>query len=114
MLPQLSGPFQPAGKTSRLATSGTTANIALSTPIAGNDAEQLQIINVSTAVAYVAFGTNNTVTASAGTSGTSTSDYAIAANARIVVTPPIGTEWVAIILESSTGEALFTPGAGIT
>jgi hypothetical protein len=112
--PQVAGSFMPAGKTSRLSISATSANILLSTPCNSISTQQLQVVNTATVPCYVAFGTSNSVTASAGALGASTSDYPVQAGAAIVVTPPYGTSWVAVICESSaTGEALLTPGSGI-
>lgn len=100
--------FQPLGKTSYLAASGTTGNIALSIV-----ANQVQIYNSTSATAFVIFCPTSTCTASVGSSNAVTSDYPVAAGAVVVVTVPANTNYAAAILASSTGAVYFTPGKGL-
>ena len=101
--------FWTQGKTGYISASGTTANIALS--YAG--ANQLQVFNDTTGVAFVALCPTSTCTASAGSAGTSTSDYPVAPGSVVVLSVPQGTSYVAVILSTSTGPVYVTPGAGI-
>lgn len=100
--------FQELGKTSWLAASTTTANIVLSTTT-----NQIQVFNTTTAIAYVVFCASSTCVASAGTSGTSTSDYPVAPGSVIVKSVPAGITYAAAILSTGTGAVLFTPGVGL-
>lgn len=101
--------FWAAGQTSYVAATTSSQQIQLS--VVSN---QVQIYNASTtAVAFVAFGTATGVTASVGTSGTSTSDYPVAPGALVVVTVPLNTRYAAVILSSSTGSVYLTPGQGL-
>ncbi len=100
--------FQALAKTSNLAASTSSATIALAIK-----ANQVQIFNSTTGVAFVIFCTASSCTASAGSTGTSTSDYPVAAGAVVVVTVPAGTTYAAAILSTSTGAVYFTPGIGL-
>lgn len=107
-------PIQVATKTSALAATTSSSRIQLLWTGPGNTI-QVQVFNQSTtATAFCNFGSDNTVTASVGTGGASTSDYPIAPGAVIVVTVPNTTNqvWAACILSTSTGNVYFTPGFG--
>lgn len=100
--------FWAAGKTSAITASGTSGRIALSVPAV----QQVQVYNASTTTAaFVAFG-DITITASAGSAGTSTSDYVIAPGAVIVLTVPKipGVVYAAVV---GSGLVYFTPGLGL-
>ena len=98
--------FQPSAKTAWVAASTTSANIA----ITGN---QVQVANSSSAYAFVIFGNANTVTASAGSAGTQTTDYPVAPGGVVVMTISQFTTYVAVVLASGTGAVYFTPGVGL-
>ena len=100
--------FQPLGKSSWLAASTSTASIALS--VVGPN--QIQVYNNTTGVCYVALG-DSTVTASAGSAGTSTSDYPVAPGSVVVMTVPAGIDQVAAVLSAGSGQVLITPGIGL-
>lgn len=102
--------FWAAGKTSLVSATGTSARIALSV----TGVKQVQVYNAATTAAFVAFG-DITITASAGSAGTSTSDYVIAPGAVIVLTVPQvgGVVYAAVVLASSTGLVYLTPGLGL-
>lgn len=107
-------PFQPTAKTSALAASGTSASLTL----AGNSATYLgmttiQVYNAATTAAFVIFCATSTCTASAGSAGTSTSDYPIAPGAVITMTIPQGMGGAAVVLASGSGTVYFTPGIGL-
>jgi hypothetical protein len=101
-------PFQPLGKTSAVSASTTSASIQLSVV-----ANQVQVANPTTGVAFVIFCSTSVCTAAAGSGGTSTSDYPVAAGATIVLTVPNNTTWAAVILSTSTGLVYLTPGQGL-
>lgn len=100
--------FWAQGKTAYLAASTSSASIALS--VTGTGA--IQVYNSTTGVAFVALCLTSTCTASAGTSGTSTSDYPVAPGSVVVISIPAGTTYVAAILSTSSGAVYLTPGAG--
>lgn len=103
--------FQAYGKTSTVAASGTSAQIALA--VTAQPTTQIQVYNAATTAAFVVFCASATCTASAGSAGTSTADYPIGPGAVIVVTVPTGTTNVGVILVSGSGTVYFTPGAGL-
>lgn len=100
--------FQPLAKTSALAASTTSGNIALA-----SSAAQMQIFNSGTGIAFVIFCATPTCTANAGTVGTSTSDYPVAAGSIIVMTPPSASAYVAVVMSSGTSTIYVTPGVGL-
>lgn len=105
--------FTILGKTSTIAAvaTGTGANCQIDPTAKG--ANQAQIYNESTsAVAFIAFGNDNTVGASTGSASTYTADYPVAPGAVVVVTIPDGATWVAAKLSTGTGNVLVTPGVG--
>lgn len=106
--PQSNVGFWAMGLTGWIAASTTTANIALSV-----QAPQIQVFNTSTGIAYVNWGNTSAVTASAGSAGTSTSNYPVAPGSVVVISVPIGTNYVAAILSTSSGAVLVTPGQGL-
>lgn len=100
--------FQALAKTAWLAASTSSARIALAAV-----SNQVQVFNNTTAVCYVAWGQDNTITASAGSAGTSTSDYPVAPGSVVVCTVPAGTTYAAAILSTGSGQVTFTPGVGV-
>ncbi len=100
--------FQETGKTSWLAASTTTSNIAL--PVLSN---QVQVFNTTAGIAYIIFCSSSTCIASAGSAGTTASDYPVAPGSVIVKTVPSGTTYVAVILSTGSGAVLVTPGVGL-
>lgn len=109
---QSTAPYWAAGKTSALAATGASGNIALSVTTSAA-ASQIQIFNSGTTIAFVKFCLTSTCAASVGSAGTSTSDYPVAPGAVVVVSPPAGSTYVAAILSSGTGTIYFTPGFGV-
>lgn len=104
--------FYPTAKTSAVSASNASANILLATSFT-NVINQVQVYNATTVPAFVLFCSQPTCTASAGSVGTSTSDYPIGPGAVIVITVPAGTQYAAVILGSSSGLVYFTPGVGL-
>jgi hypothetical protein len=100
--------FKALGQTALVASTGTSSNVELD-PAAPNPA-QIQVYNGGSAVAFVAFGPDNTVTATAVALGTP-GDYPVAPGAVIVLTPPPGSAWAASV--GGSGNVFFTPGAGL-
>lgn len=100
--------FWASGKTSNLAASTSTVNIALS--IAGP--AQVQVFNSTTGVAFIACG-NSSVTASVGSNSTSTADYPVAPGSIVVISPQAGSVNCAAVLSTSSGTVYFTPGVGL-
>ena len=101
--------FQATAKTVALATTTTSANIAL--PI--SQTGQVQIYNSGTTAVFLIFCTSSSCTASAGSTGTQTSDYPVGPGAVVIVTVPAGTTYAAAINGSGTGTTYLTPGIGI-
>lgn len=99
--------FTPTAKTSWLASTSSTANIALALA-----AQQVQVFNAGTVPAFVNCGVGSGVTASAGTAGASTTDYPVAPGATVVFTVPVGTTYCASV-SSSAAAVYFTPGIGL-
>ena len=109
-------PFQALAKTSRFATSTTSASLVLAVPSGTSPAAftTLQIGNTSTTSwMYLITCATSSCTASVGSAGTSTTDLPIAPGAVITTTVPAGTLYVAAVLDSGTGTALVTPGVGL-
>ena len=98
----LKQPFRPSGgATVNIDVAATTANVALTSGAAQ------RVMNNGSATAWIAFGADNTVTAAVA------SGIPVAAGATEVLTPPIGSTYVAAIAAGSTGKIYFTPGTGI-
>lgn len=103
--------FYSVGKTSWLAGTTTSGTVLLS--FSTNAAYgQIQVYNAGTTVAFVACGTL-TITASAGTAGSATSDYPVAPGAVIVITPQAGANYCAGVYGTGSGAIYFTPGVGL-
>lgn len=99
-------PFTPGGKGTRIAATAASQRFALSAT-----GPNLQVANESAQWAYVNTG-DNTVTASIGTAGNNDADYPVGPGAVVVITMAPGAVDVAVILESSTGVVICTPGRG--
>ncbi len=106
-------PFTPLSKTSWLATSTTSASIALGGLSAPQPVTEVEVGNNSSAWAFVIACSSSSCTASAGAAGTSTSDYFIAPGADKVLTVPAGTTYVAAVLATGTGILYVTSGVGL-
>lgn len=99
---------QPVGKTSAIAATTTSAAIALSTT-----ANQVQIVNASTGLAFVIFCPAVAgCTASVGATGGATSDFPVLAGQAVVVTVPIGSKAAAVVV-AVAGTVYLTPVAGV-
>jgi hypothetical protein len=105
--------FQELAKTAALGASTSSANIAI-LHVSGVTQVQIQVYNQSTtATAFVIFCATSSCVASAGSPGTSTSDYPIAPGSVIVKTVPVGTTYAAAVLSTGSGTVYFTPGIGL-
>lgn len=104
--------FFSIGKTSWLAASGTSSNVALSN-VASQGFTQVQVYNAGTTIAFVACSPSATITASAGTAGSAATDYPVAPGAVIVMSVSGGTGFCAAVMASSTAAVYFTPGVGL-
>lgn len=108
---QSSNAFWAAGKSSQLAgtTSSGVVPLSIST---STTAPQVQVFNTGTTVVFVACGLSS-IAVSAGSAGTATSDYPVAAGSVIVITPQKGSGYCAAIYGTGSGTVYFTPGAGL-
>lgn len=102
--------FWPAGLTSQLSATSTSAVVFLSVATS-NQAGQVQVYNSGTAVAFVVCGAS-TVVAHTGTAGAFTADYPVAPGSVVVLTPQAGASTCAAVT-SSAATIYFTPGAGL-
>jgi|HubBroStandDraft_1064217.scaffolds.fasta_scaffold53941_3 hypothetical protein len=102
--------FLPSGKTSWFNASTESQNLLLSAK-----APQIQVLNQSSGVAHMATGLDESVEASIGEVGTSTSDYPVAPGACVVfsIQQLLAASFVAVILESGSGSVFITPGQGV-
>ena len=96
--------FMPQAATANIAVTASSASVALnaSTGFTGN---QVRVYNYGTAIAYIAFGTASTVTAT-------TASLPIAPNSIEVFGIPYGTTYAAA-LGTSGGTVYFTLGEGL-
>lgn len=97
----------------RLVTTAGTPTGLTYTATATVSQQQIQVFNTTTGIAYVFFCATSSCTASAGSAGTSTSDYPVAPGSVIVKTVPSNTTYVAVVLSASSGAVLVTPGIGL-
>jgi hypothetical protein len=104
--------FDKRGLTRALAASTTSASIAHPSPPDTHDSSVL-VSNKSSAWATVVPGSGATApTAVAATPGNDTDGVPVPPGCCIVVACPFGTKWLAAVLDSGTGNILFTPGRG--
>lgn len=100
--------FFSVNETVALTVGTASGNVALVTP---GEQYQAEIVNVGSNVVYVAFGTNNTVSAVIPVSGTPSLGRPILPNARVVVS--IGsTTYIAAIAAATGNTLLITVGKG--
>ncbi len=92
-------PFRPTGTVS-LAASGTSSN----TPLTGGG-DTVVATNISSALAYVKFGSDATAVAT-------TSDMPVLPNSRAVLSVNNLISYVAAIMPSGSGSILFSRGDG--
>jgi hypothetical protein len=94
-------PFAPSGgATVNIDVASTTDSVALTL------APHQRVMNNGSATAWIAFGTDTVEAAAA-------SGIPIAPGATEVLTPPVGSTYVAAIAAASTGRIYFTPGTGV-
>lgn len=92
--------------TSALTVEVTTGNIAI-----GGAGDQVVLVNSGANVAYVNFGTDNTVAAAIPVSGTPASGMPLLPNSRTVFS--LGSATFLAVIASATGNTLLlTPGWG--
>jgi hypothetical protein len=92
-------PFRPTG-TSTVSASGSSTSILLA---GGGDS--VVVTNTSSALAYVAFGSDSTITASVA-------DMPILANSRVILSINSLISYAAAITPSGSGAVLFSRGDG--
>jgi hypothetical protein len=92
-------PFRPTGTVS--ASSGTTS---VSTQLVGGG-DTVVVTNTTTALAYVRFGADPSVSASTG-------DMPVLPNTRVVLAVNSLIVYAAVVLTSGSGAVLFTRGDG--
>ncbi|MBS0558437.1 MAG: hypothetical protein JSR21_00100 [Proteobacteria bacterium] len=92
-------PFAPTGTVS-LAAGATSSNVVLA---GGGDS--VVVTNTSAALAYVRFGSDPGVTASAA-------DMPVLANSRVMLSANSLITYAAAILSSGSGAVLFSRGSG--
>lgn len=103
-------PFHANAATIKIAASTASTNQAISS---NGAAPQALVSNLSTAWAFVTFG-SSTVTATFPTTDTAQLGYMIPPNTALAVTPATNSTYMAASLSSGTGNVFSTPGEGMT
>jgi hypothetical protein len=93
-------PFRPTG-TVMLAATATSSNLPL---VGGGDS--VVVTNTTAAIAYVRFGSDNTVTATAAV------DMPVLPNARVMLGVNSLITYAAVVLASGAGNVLLSRGDG--
>src|SRR5271165_3031000 len=92
-------PFRPTGT-----VSVSAGNVSSNTPLSGGG-DSVVVTNATTALGYVRFGSDTTVTAS-------TADMPVLAGNRIILSINSLISYAAAILPSGSGSILFSRGDG--